>query len=251
MAETPFTVRSSLVYDTALEAFPLAHNIKPLGNEQTWVGGVMAANPGFQITLNVRGRPCVVLGGDDEAEEKVQRLLDAGAKVTVISPTLNDTLRKLTASAKILHRGRLFRSTDADSVMLVINTLRTDREQAKSLYELATKDRFLLCSTDQPEFSTVMMPALVKRGHLRLAVSTSGVAPALASRLRQDLERVFDERFVTFLDWLAQVRNDVQAGEEDAEQRRVHLREAAEGFKLAATIEYPKDWLEETERQPG
>ena len=211
----------------------------------------MAANPGIQITLDVQGRPCVVLGGDDEAAEKVLRLLDAGAKVTVISPTLNDTLRKLTASAKILHRGRLFRSTDVDGVMLVINTLRTDREQAKSLYELATKERFLLCSTDQPEFSTVMMPALVKRGHLRLAVSTSGMAPALASRLRQDLERAFDERFITFLDWLAQMRSEVQAGEGDAERRRAQLKEAVEGFTLTATIEYPKGWRGEAEQQPS
>lgn len=199
----------------------------------------MAANPGFQVTLDVRGRPCVVLGGDDEAAEKVQRLLDGGAKVTVISPTLNDTLRKLTASAKILHRGRLFRSTDADGVVLVINTLRTDREQAKSLYELALKERFLLCSVDQPEFSTMMLPALVNRGHLRLAVSTSGVAPALASRLRQDLEQVFDDRFIAFLDWLAEIRDEVQAGERDAERRRAELRDAVEGFRLTATLEYP------------
>jgi precorrin-2 dehydrogenase/sirohydrochlorin ferrochelatase len=200
----------------------------------------MAANPGFQLTLDVRGRPCLVLGGDDEAAEKVLRLLDAGAKVTVISPTLNDALRKLAASAKILHRGRTFRSGDADGVMLVINTMRADREQAKSLYELALKERFLLCSSDQPEYSTVMLPALVKRGHLRLAVSTSGVAPALASRLREDLEQVFDERFIAFLDRLAALREAVQAGESDPERRRADLRAALQGFKLTAALEYPE-----------
>lgn len=68
----------------------------------------MAANSGFQISLDVRGWPVVVIGGDDEAAEKAQRLLEAGAKVTVINPTLNDALRKLAASAKIIHRGRTF-----------------------------------------------------------------------------------------------------------------------------------------------
>lgn len=206
----------------------------------------MAANPGFPITLDVRGRLCVVLGGDDEAADKVQRLLDAGAKVTVINPTLNDTLRKLTASAKILHRGRLFRSTDAEGAVLVLNTLRADREQAKSLYDLAQKERVLLCSTDQPEFSTVMMPALVTRGHLRLAVSTSGVAPALAARLRQELEQVFDARFEAFLEWLAKMREEAQGAEPDAEKRRVQLRQAVEGFALGATIQYPKVWSDES-----
>jgi precorrin-2 dehydrogenase/sirohydrochlorin ferrochelatase len=208
----------------------------------------MTPKPGFQLTLDVRGRPCVVLGGDDEAAEKVQRLLGSGAKVTVVSPTLNDTLRRLTASAKILHRGRLFRSADAEGAILVINTLRTDRDQAKSLYELALKERFLLCATDQPEFSTVMMPALVTCGHLRLAVSTSGVAPTLARRLRQDLEQAFGERFAAFLEWLARIREEAQGAEPDAEKRRAQLREAVEGFKLTASIEYPKAWLEESEQ---
>ena len=136
----------------------------------------MPANPGFQLSLDVKGRVCVVMGGDEEAADKVNRLLEAGAKVTVVSPTLNDALRKLTASAKVIHRGRLFRSTDLEGASLVINTVRGDPDQSKLLYELATKERVLLCTTDQPRYSTVMLPALASRGHLRCAISTSGGA---------------------------------------------------------------------------
>lgn len=193
----------------------------------------------------------MVLGGDDEAAEKVQRLLEAGAKVTVVSPILNDTLRKLTASAKILHRVRHFRAADAQGVVLVISTLRGDPDFSRSLYELALKERFLLCSVDQPEASTAMLPALVSRGHLRVAVSTSGVAPALASRLRQDLDQVFDEEFRTFLDWLVAVREEIQAAEPDADRRRAVLREAVDGFQLSGTPQYPKVWLEERGRPKG
>lgn len=200
----------------------------------------MSENPGLQVTLELRGRPCVVLGGDDEATEKVQRLLDAGAKVTVINPTLNDALRRLTASAKILHRARLFRSADAQGVVLIINTVRTDPEQAKALYELALKEKFLLWSTDQPELSTIHMPALVKRGHLRIAVSTSGAAPALASRLREDLERIFDDRFVEFLDSLAKLREETREAEPNGETRRTQLRNAVAGFKFSGLLEYPQ-----------
>lgn len=203
---------------------------------------MLMANPGFPITLDVKGRPCVVLGGDEEAAEKVQRLLDAGAKVTVVSPTLNNALRKLTAAAKVIHRVRLFRGQDADGAFLVINTLRTDEEFSRSLYEQAVKDRFLLVSLDQPEYSTAWLPAVLSRGHLRCAISTSGVAPALASRLRQDLEQVFDETFQSFLEWLSSVRESVQGSESDAERRRTLLRDAVDGFKLHAKIEYPKAW---------
>jgi precorrin-2 dehydrogenase/sirohydrochlorin ferrochelatase len=203
------------------------------------------ANSGFPITLDVKSRPCVVLGGDEEAADKVQKLLDAGAKVTVVSPTLNDALRKLTAAAKVIHRVRLFRGQDAEGAFLVINTLRGDEEFSRGLYELATKERFLLCSLDQPAYSNAWLPALVSRGHLRCAVSTSGTAPALASRLRQDMEEIFDETFRSFLDWLASVREKVQESEADAEQRIKLLREAVGGFKLKGTIEYPKAWLDE------
>lgn len=211
----------------------------------------MATNPGFQVSIDVRGRACLVLGGDDEAADKAQRLLDAGAKVTVINPTLNDVLRRLTATGKIIHRVRTFRAPDAEGAVLVINTLKGDREYARSLYELAQKERFLLCSTDQPELSTCMMPALVKRGHLRVAVSTSGVAPALASHLRQDLETVFDDEFQSFLEWLRGLREDAQATEADDERRRAILRETIEGFKLSASIAYPKAWLEAKQKGLG
>jgi len=200
------------------------------------------ANPGFPITLDVKGRLCVVLGGDEEASDKAQRLLDAGAKVTVVSPTLNDALRKLTAGAKVIHRVRLFRGQDADGACLVINTLRADEEFSRALYEQAIRDKFLLVSLDQPDYSNVWMPAVLSRGHLRCAISTSGVAPALASRLRQDLEQVFDDTFQSFMDWLASVRESLQDGESDGERRRMLLREAVDGFRLTAKIDYPKAW---------
>lgn len=209
----------------------------------------MTVNPGFQLSLDVKGRSCVVLGGDDEAADKVHRLLEAGAKVTVIHPTLNDTLRKLTASGKIIHRGRMFRATDTAGVVLVINTLRHDPDYSRSLFELAQKERFLLWSADQPEVSNVMMPAVVSRGHLRIAISTSGASPTLASHLRRDLEAVFDQEFEWFLDWLNKLREEVQRGEADVEQRRAKLREALDGFRLTGRIEYPKAWLEEKARQ--
>jgi len=208
----------------------------------------MAANPGFQLSFDVKGRTCLVLGGEDEAAEKAQRLLDAGARVIVISPTLNEALRTLASSAKVLHRGRLFRATDTEGVLLVVNTLRGDPDFSRSLYDLAKKERFLLCSTDQPEVSTVMMPALVSRGYLRFAISTSGVAPALASHLREQLGDLFNDEFRRFLEWLAAIRDETQQAEPDAERRRARLREAVEGFRLTGRIEYPKAWLEEREK---
>jgi len=202
----------------------------------------MSMNAGFQVTLDLDGRQCLVIGGDEEAVEKINRLLDAGAKVTVVHPTLHVDLRKLTASGKIIHRGRSFRSTDAQDVVLILNVLKDDLALAKSLYDLAKTERFLVWSMDQTEYSTVLMPALVTRGPLRMAISTSGTAPALARTLRENLELVFDEEFDQFLDWLGALREELKKTEVSDLRRRERLLEAVNGFALTATLEYPNSW---------
>ncbi len=202
-------------------------------------------NPGFPITLDVKGWPCLVLGGDHEAAEKAQRLLDAGAKVTVISPTLNDVLKKLTASAKVIHRGRTFRATDLLGVILVLNCIRDDREFSASLLDLARKERFELWSVDQPEYSTFAMPAVVSRGGLRVAISTGGASPALASRIRQDLEQIFGPDAAAFVEWLAALREESKANEADEAKRRELLKQAVESFTLTGQVTYPKAWLDQ------
>jgi len=208
----------------------------------------MHMNPGFQISLDVRDRSCIVIGGDEEAVEKIERLLDADAKITVINPTLHTTLRKLTASGKIVHRGRTFRTTYVQGgATLVINTLRHDPDLGRLLFDLVKTERFLVWSIDQPELSTVTMPALVRRGHLRVAISTSGAAPALAKALRQDLEIMFDEDFVDCLNWLASVREELRKGELSELKRREHLQQVLEGFRLTGKIDFPKSWIEKRE----
>jgi len=196
---------------------------------------------GLQINLDVKGRLCLVVGGGEEAMEKANRLLDAQAKVTVISPTLTEGLKGLAASARILHRGRRFKSSDVDEgVWLVMNTVRTDQVLSRDLLALSKQKGFLLCSTDQPEFSTFTMPALVAKGPLRIAVSTSGVSPALASRLRQDLEPLFDDRFAVFLEYLDAYRAHLQQTEPNVEKRHTLLRDAVAKVRLQAKIEFPK-----------
>ena len=203
----------------------------------------MMGNPGFQVSLNVMNRLCLVIGGDDEASEKVSRLLEGGAKVVVVSPTLNKILKKLTASGKVIHRGRRFRSTDAEGVFLILNVLQEELEFASTLYELATTERFLVWSIDQPELSTLMMPALLARGRLRIAISSSGASPSLSRALRQQCELLFDDNFVEFLDWLGSLREELRENEPSEIRRREKLQEALGEFQLIGRLEYPKSWI--------
>jgi precorrin-2 dehydrogenase len=209
----------------------------------------MEGNPGFPLSLDVRGWPVLVVGGDEEAAEKTQRLLEAGAKVTVISPTLHDALKQLAASAKVIHRGRQFRESDSDNVILVLNIIRGEKDFSRSLLTLARQKRFLLWSVDQPEASTVIMPAVVVCGHLRVAINTSGMAPALSGFIKEDLERIFGEEFADFVEWLGQLREQAKANEPNVEKRRTLLREALDGFRLLGKVQYPKVWVEERGKQ--
>jgi precorrin-2 dehydrogenase/sirohydrochlorin ferrochelatase len=204
----------------------------------------MVANPGFPLVLDVRSWPVLVIGGDEEASEKSQRLLESGARVTVISPTLNEPLRLLAASGKIIHRGRHFRDTDLEHVILILNTLRGDRDFAQMLVAQAREKGVLLWSVDYPEASSVTMPAVVAVGHVRVAISTSGVAPALSGFIKEDLEQILDAEFIDFVDWLGQLREQAKANEPDAEKRRALLRDALDGFRFLGKVRYPNVWLE-------
>jgi precorrin-2 dehydrogenase / sirohydrochlorin ferrochelatase len=209
----------------------------------------MAPNPGFPLVLDVKGWSVLVIGGDEEAAEKTQRLLESGARVTVISPTLHETLKDLAASAKIIHRGRHFRETDLEHTILVLNTLRGDRDMAKMLLAKGREKGFLLWSVDYPEASSVTMPAVVASGHARVAISTSGMAPALSGFMKEDLERILDGEFASFVEWLGQLREQAKANEPDADKRRSLLREALDGFRLLGKVQYPKVWLDERAKQ--
>jgi precorrin-2 dehydrogenase/sirohydrochlorin ferrochelatase len=209
----------------------------------------MAANPGFPLVLDVKSWSVLVIGGDEEAAEKTQRLLESGARVTVISPTLNDTLRTLAASAKVIHRSRHFRDTDLEHAILILNTIRGDRDFAKLLLAKAKEKGVLVWSVDYPEASSVTMPAVVASGHARVAISTSGVAPALSGFIKEDLERILDGEFAAFVEWLGQLREQAKMNEPDVEKRRTLLREALDGFRLLGKVQYPKVWLDERAKQ--
>lgn len=209
----------------------------------------MAANPGFPLVLDVQSWLVLVIGGDEEAAEKSQRLLESGARVTVISPTLNEPLRRLAASGKIIHRGRHFRDTDLEHCILILNTIRGDRDFARMLLAKAREKGVLLWSVDYPEASSVTMPAVVAVGPVRIAISTSGMAPALSGFMKEDLEQALNDEFIQFVEWLGQLREQAKANEPDAEKRRALLREALDGFRFLGRVQYPKVWLE-TRSQP-
>ena len=208
-------------------------------------------NPYFQVGLDVLDKTCLIVGGGSEAAEKSGRLLRAGARIRLVSPTLVPELEERCAEQRVEYRPRRFEVADLEEVFLVLNTVGTDPVLAKEVFAL-THDRNILLNTyDQPGLSNIGMAALVDPGHLRLSISTSNASPALARRLRQDLESLFDGEFVEYLERLAEVRQHLKTSEADSRKRREKLRSTVGDFRIEGRLHYPQDWRRRLEELAG
>ena len=151
----------------------------------------------YPVFLDLAGRPCVVLGGCGMAEEKVKGLLNAGARVLVVAPSLTPALQELAAEGRIFHRAREYRPGDLEGAALAISTDRTP--EAAAVWREARERNVLLNTVDDVPHCSFIAPAIVRRGDLSIAISTGGKAPVLAVRLRQRLEREVGEEHARFL----------------------------------------------------
>jgi precorrin-2 dehydrogenase/sirohydrochlorin ferrochelatase len=147
-----------------------------------------------------------------------------------------------TQASRFTHLARRWEPADLEGVWLVLNTV-DDPDLAPQVFALAGERGLLINTYDRPEYSNMGMAALVHPGHLRLSISTSGASPALAGRLRRDLEGIFDGEFVEYLGLLAQARAHLR-DRADRETRIRLLQALVEGFRLEGRLRYPEGWKE-------
>ena len=173
----------------------------------------------FPIFLKLEGKPCLVVGGGPIAEGKIAGLLRSGARVTVVAPELTEVLTKHAESNTILWQQRSFEFGDLDGVMLVIAA--TSSFEANALIYREADRRGILCNAvDQPEQCHFYYPAVVDRGPLQIAISTAGLSPSLAQRLRKELEVQYGPEYERWVGWLGRVRSALMSRGIDFETRR-------------------------------
>ena len=168
---------------------------------------------------DLRSRRCVVIGGNDEAERKVDGLLAANAGVTVISETVTDTLADWADQQRITWLPRACEPGDLQGAWLAIATVR-DNALAARLKEEAERGGVLLNVADDVPHSNFVSGAVMRRGPLAIAVSTSGRSPALAARLRSQLEQTFGPEYAHLLDLLGDLRQPLTARQPDFDARK-------------------------------
>lgn len=168
---------------------------------------------------DLRTRRCVVIGGNSEAERKVEGLLAAKASVTVISETLTTRLSDWADQQHFTWLPRACRPGDLQGAWLAVAAVR-DNALAARLKDEAERYGVLLNVADDAPHSNFVHGAVMRRGPLAVAVSTSGCSPALAARIRKQLEQMFGPEYADFLALLADLRQAVAEREPDFEARK-------------------------------
>lgn len=183
---------------------------------------------GYPIVLRLRGASCTIVGGGGAAARKIGPLLEAGARVTVISPGVHPDIRALGASGRLTVIGRPYGgAADLQGAALVFAA--TDRDGVNAaVCRDAEALGIPVCDAGRPERGTFLLPAVLRQGRLVLAVSTSGASPSLARKIRDELADAYGPEYAEALDVLAELRRKAMEAVPDPAERRALLKALGE-----------------------
>ena len=172
----------------------------------------------FPVSLNVTARQVTVVGGGHIAEQRVQTLLECDARVTVISPEVTEVIESLSNAGKIRVSLRRYEPGDLGNAWMVLAA--TDDPEANDAAWHEARDRKIPINVaDDPEKCDFIMPAVVRRDDLTIAISTGGGSPALAARLRRRLASIVGPEYGRLLEVLTRVRARLKESVSDPEER--------------------------------
>ncbi len=177
----------------------------------------------YPAFLNIKEKQCIVIGGGKVAERKVISLLECGAKIKIISPSLTKRLQKEKNNGTISHVSRNYRSGDLEGVFLVVAAT-SDDEINK---EIAAEASCLVNVVDYPDIANFIVPSIIKRGLLTIAISTSGASPAMSRAIRKELETIYSKEFSKYLIFLKKLRKKIIVNISDKNLRQQILKEIA------------------------
>jgi len=179
----------------------------------------------YPLFLNLTGEKAVVIGAGRVAERKIRSLLTAGAEVTVISPKATAALRHFARARKVRWLRRRYRVGDLRGARLVIAA--TDSEQINQhVCAEAKRRRLLVNCVAPPDAGNFIVPSVVRRGNLTVAISTGGASPALAKLLRRELEQTLSGRYADAAAKMIKLRNTVSSRVTSAAIRKAIYRRA-------------------------
>ena len=180
----------------------------------------------FPMFLKLEDRHCLVVGAGTIGEPKIRSLLVAGAKVRVIAPEARPAVAEWARLGVLRWDARSFESKDLDGAFLAVAATSL-RDVNEAVFREAQRRNILCNAVDDPERCDFYYGALVRRGDLLVAISTGGHSPALAQRLRKDLEASISPEYAGWLERLGRIRRRMMANHLPVERRRRLLHRLA------------------------
>jgi len=177
----------------------------------------------YPVFLNLQNKKAVVIGGGKVAERKILSLLKAKADITVISPDITAKIEKEKQKGTIKHINRRYRNGDITSAFLVIAA--TDSPRLNKL--ISDEAPCLVNAVDMPSLCNFIVPSVVQRGFLTIAISTSGVSPALSRSIRKEIEDIYGPEFSEYLKALQCIRAEAMNVISNQKQRGAFLKSVA------------------------
>lgn len=185
----------------------------------------------YPIYLDLAGRTALVVGGGEIAEGKALQLLDAGARLHLVSPDLTPRLADLAARGEIRYRKGCFAAFDLLGAFLVISAT-NDRETNETVARLAAERRILFNAVDQPDLCQFITPALVTRGRLQISISSSGGSPSVAQRVKREISSLIGDEYGQLLELAAELRAHAKESLSTFDQRKELLHAFVESEAL-------------------
>jgi precorrin-2 dehydrogenase/sirohydrochlorin ferrochelatase len=181
----------------------------------------------FPIFLKIAARPCLVIGAGHLAESKIESLQAAHAKVTVIAPQATQRIADLAAAGEIEWHPREYATGDLAGNFLVVAATNNPAVN-RAVFHEAAESNVLCNAVDDPPFCDFYFPSVVRRGDLQIAISTAGASPALAQRLRKELNTQLPLNLGDWLTDLGNLRREVVAAEPLNDERKWLLHQLAQ-----------------------
>ena len=182
----------------------------------------------YPIFLKLEGHKVLIVGGGAVAEQKIEGVLRSATDVTVIAPLVTDRIARWASEGRLKYVATEFRAGMARGYFLVIACTDSDTVN-RSVYEEASASGAIVNAVDDPEYCDFYAPALVKRGDFQIAISTGGASPALAQRVRRELEEKFGAEYGPWTSSLGRTRTALREVLPPGEGRKQLIRMLALG----------------------
>lgn len=211
----------------------------------------------YAMMVDMRAKPCLVVGGGKVAARKVNALIDAGAHVKVVSPAVTPFIKYWALSGRVEWFARPYQKEDgADQFLIVAAT--DDSVVNRTVYCHATMRNQWINVVDQPELCNFTIPSILKRGKLQIAISTQGASPSVAKKIRRELECMYGEEYELYLDLVQEMRELIRKKVTEKGLRYRLYKELASDRWIDACRKDPDrvrckmvDWLEKIMMDQG